>query len=89
MLIYLILNPRKALHKYIYITLIILYFIGIGLRGFGKIVHGKENAFGVSGELLQIVVGLCMFGVDSFFFCVVKPRHTPDADHADNNASID
>jgi hypothetical protein len=37
-IIYLILNPLKSLHKYVYRGLIFLYFVGVGLRGIGKSV---------------------------------------------------
>ncbi len=48
-IIFFLIKPLKTLHPYIYIGLLVLYFMGVGIRGFGKSYSAHENAFGLCG----------------------------------------
>lgn len=48
-LVFFLVRPNKKLHHYIYIGLLVLYFMGIGVRAIGKTYPAHQNAFGLSG----------------------------------------
>jgi uncharacterized phage infection (PIP) family protein YhgE len=48
-IVYFLIKPIKNLNKYIYIVMLILYLIGVGLRGIGKGYPAHQNVFGVCG----------------------------------------
>jgi len=76
-IIFFLIKPTKNLHQYFYIGLIVLYFLGVGVRAIGKTHASYENVFGLSGELLGLIVGICLFITDMLFLCFSKSKaHT-------------
>lgn len=69
---YLIVKPKVRMHKYLYVSLFVLYLAGVGSRAMGTYGTSKEAVMGACGELLSILVGFPLIAIDLVFSCKLR-----------------
>ncbi len=78
-IIFFLLKPLIRLNKYFYMVWIVLYLMGVGIRGMGKGYPAYENVFGVCGQLLALLTAVFLFFNDLIFACFVKTENKENA----------